>query len=252
MCRSLIKGCLYFFFILSEVCVCTYVFFFLQSKIFHRGEHCDLFNLAHIYLFYSYTDVKFTWGRSEMLLLPVPFELCICPYKFFFWLETWGGKKHTGYNELQLLICRQYFSQYLWLNQLYFSIFSLTEHWGVSVPLWVYSLCPRKVWTLSGWTAKPIGRWDLPDGCDCTLESTPKRWKDWGGIVLKGLAPVVTVLSLEAETLQAPNACIVLFSRTIPVCNLLKWPRNTPSFYGTCNQIFLLLKMYLTQLCKWM
>ena len=63
---------------------------------------------------------------------------------------------------------------------------------------------------------------------------------------LLGLALVVTMLSLEAETLFAPNACIILFSRTIPVLNLLKWPRNTPSFYGTCNQIFLLLKMYLT------
>lgn len=68
--------------------------------------------------------------------------------------------------------------------------------------------------------------------------------------MLKGLAVVVTVLSLEAEPPRAPNACIILFSRTIPVCNPLKWPRNTPSFYGTCNQIFLLLKMYLTQLCK--
>lgn len=67
---------------------------------------------------------------------------------------------------------------------------------------------------------------------------------------LLGLALVVTMLSLEAETPRAPNACIILFSRTIPVLNLLKWPRNTPSFYGTCNQIFLLLKMYLTQLCK--
>lgn len=28
-----------------------------------------------------------------MLLLPVPFELCMCPDKCFFWLKTWGGKK---------------------------------------------------------------------------------------------------------------------------------------------------------------
>lgn len=67
---------------------------------------------------------------------------------------------------------------------------------------------------------------------------------------LRGLALVATIVSLEAETPQALNACIFLFSRTIPVLNLLKRPRNTPSFYGTCNQIFLLLKMYLTQLCK--
>lgn len=38
-----------------HVCV-----FFLQNKICHAGEHCDLSNLAHIYLFYSYTDVEFT------------------------------------------------------------------------------------------------------------------------------------------------------------------------------------------------
>lgn len=35
-------------------------FFFLQSKVCHTGEHCDLSNLAHIYLFYSFTDVVFT------------------------------------------------------------------------------------------------------------------------------------------------------------------------------------------------
>lgn len=40
-----------------HVCVFSFV---LQNKICHRGECCDLFNLAHIYLFYSYTDVKFT------------------------------------------------------------------------------------------------------------------------------------------------------------------------------------------------
>lgn len=69
---------------------------------------------------------------------------------------------------------------------------------------------------------------------------------------LLGLALVVTMLSLEAEMPRAPDACIsiTLFSRTIPVLNLLQWPRNTPSFYGTSNQIFLLLKLYLTQLCK--
>ena len=61
-----------------------------------------------------------------MLLIPVPFELCMCPDKFFFWLKTWGEKKHTGYIQLQILICRQYYI--LWLNQFYFSIFSLTEH----------------------------------------------------------------------------------------------------------------------------
>lgn len=56
--------------------------------------------------------------------------------------------------------------------------------------------------------------------------------------MLKGLLVfflVVTVLSLEAETPQAPIACVNLFSRTIPVLNLIKWPRNTPSFYGTCK-----------------
>lgn len=68
--------------------------------------------------------------------------------------------------------------------------------------------------------------------------------------MLKGLLGLALVVTLEAETPRAPNACIILFSRTIPVRNVLKRPRNTPSFYGTCNQIFLLLKMYLTQLCK--
>lgn len=136
MYRSLIKGCLYFF-LFSVRCVyarmCIFFFFFNEiCKICHGGERCDLSNLAHIYLFYSYTDVKFTWGRSEMLLLPVPFELCMCPYKCFFWVETWGGKKHTGYNELQLLICRQYYISG-WTSFIFLS--SLTEHWGLSVPL---------------------------------------------------------------------------------------------------------------------
>lgn len=71
-----------------HVCV-----FFLRNKICHTGERCDLSNLAHIYLFYSYTDVEFTRGHSEMLLLPVPFELCMCPDKCFFLVEDLGRKK---------------------------------------------------------------------------------------------------------------------------------------------------------------
>lgn len=63
------------FFILNEVCVCTYVYIFYEIRLCHAEERCDLSNLAHIYLFYSFTDVEFTRGHSEMLLLPVPFEL---------------------------------------------------------------------------------------------------------------------------------------------------------------------------------
>lgn len=37
-----------------------FLFLFLQNKICHAGERCDLSNLAHIYLFYGYTDVEFT------------------------------------------------------------------------------------------------------------------------------------------------------------------------------------------------
>lgn len=79
-----------------------------------------------------------------MLLLPVPFELCMCPDKCFFRLKIWGEKnKRTGYIQLQMLICRQYYL--FWLNQLYFSIFSLTEHWGLSVCLILnLQLTPRE------------------------------------------------------------------------------------------------------------
>lgn len=66
----------------NEVRACTCVYF-LQSKICH-AEKRDLSNLAHIYLFYSYTVVEFTQGHSEMLLLPVPFELCMCPDEYLF------------------------------------------------------------------------------------------------------------------------------------------------------------------------
>lgn len=55
--------------------VCVYIFYRIRC---HAEEHCDLPNIAHIYLF-SYTVVEFTRSCSEMLLLPVPFELCICP-----------------------------------------------------------------------------------------------------------------------------------------------------------------------------
>lgn len=44
-----------------------------------------------------------------MLLLPVPFELCMCPYKCFLIADLGRKKKHTGYSELQLQICRQYY-----------------------------------------------------------------------------------------------------------------------------------------------
>lgn len=85
------------FFILNEVCVCTYVYIFYEIRLCHAEERCDLSNLAHIYLFYSFTDVEFTRGHSEMLLLPVPFELCMCPEKYFFRLMGGGGGEHTGY-----------------------------------------------------------------------------------------------------------------------------------------------------------
>lgn len=52
--------------------------------------------------------------------------------------------KYTGYIQLQILTCRQYFI--LWLNQFYFFfIFSLTEHRGLAVPLILSLQCvPRE------------------------------------------------------------------------------------------------------------
>ena len=69
--------------------------FFYKNKVCHAEEHCDLSYLAHIYLFYSYTGVEFTWGHSEKLLLPVPSELCMRPEKNGFFLvdDLMGGEK---------------------------------------------------------------------------------------------------------------------------------------------------------------
>jgi len=110
-------------------CVCMHVcLFFYKNKVCHAEEHCDLSYLAHIYLFYSYTGVEFTWGHSEKLLLPVPSELCMRPEKMLFFLvdDLMGGekKKYADYFQVQIPISKQYFI--LWLNQFYFSVFCLT------------------------------------------------------------------------------------------------------------------------------
>lgn len=47
---------------------------------------------------------------------------------------------------------------------------------------------------------------------------------------LLGLALVVTIISLEARTPQAPNACIFLSSRTIPVLKSIKMAKEHSIF----------------------
>lgn len=54
MYRSLIKGCLYFFFILSEVCVCTYVYFLFFYKIrYVTEENVVIFLILHIFIYFT-------------------------------------------------------------------------------------------------------------------------------------------------------------------------------------------------------
>lgn len=54
MYRSLIKDCLYFFFILSEVCVCTYVYFLFFYKIrYVTEENVVIFLILHIFIYFT-------------------------------------------------------------------------------------------------------------------------------------------------------------------------------------------------------
>lgn len=178
MYRSLIKGCMYcFLFSMRCVCVCTYVYFFYEIR-YVMQENVVIFLILHIFIYFTVILML----NSHEVIQKCFYFLCLLNYvcvqiNAFFWLKTWGEKKHTGYIQLQILICRQYYI--LWLNQFYFSIFSWTEHWGLSVPLILSlqltsreSLNPLRL----GFQTKLIGRWDLlPGGCDCSMESAPER-----------------------------------------------------------------------------
>lgn len=85
-------------FLFSMRCVYARMCIFVHNRIWHAGEGGDLSNPAHTYLFYSQTGVELTRGHSETLLLPVPFEQCMCPDQGFFLVEHLGReeRKHTG------------------------------------------------------------------------------------------------------------------------------------------------------------
>lgn len=159
------------------MCVCTYVYFFYGIR-YVMQKNVVIFLMLHIFIYFTVILML----NSHEVIQKCFYFLCLLNYVCVqinaFVVEDLGRKKkYTGYIQLQILICRQYFI--LWLNQFYFSIFCLTEHWSLSVPLILSlqlmsreSLNPLRL----GFQTKLIGRWDLlPGGCDCSMESAPKR-----------------------------------------------------------------------------
>lgn len=111
------------FFILNEVCVCTYVYF-LYTAGYSKLEKVVVFLTLHILIYFT---VRLVLNSHEVIQKRFYFlclwnDVCV-QIKAFSWLSTWGERKGSITGYLHILDCRQCYI--LWLNQFYFPVFSV-------------------------------------------------------------------------------------------------------------------------------
>lgn len=153
MYRSLIKGCLYFF-LFSVRCVyarmCIFFFFFTRYVRYVTEENVVIFLILHIFIYFTVILML----NSHEVVQKCFYFLCLLNYvcvhinAFFEW--RLGEEKSI---QVTMNFSSWFVGSIISLVEpaLFFYLASLSIEVSLFLSLWVYSLCPGKVWTLSGW-----------------------------------------------------------------------------------------------------